>query len=549
MRSGVAWQRETQLAALRLGFTDRLRGRLYAATAEASWAFLVRRRSSDLLHLLTHDVSRAGQGALHVLQGSVGVTFVLAQTALAAAISPPVAFAMLLVGAALLVAAGPLMGRSRELGDRLTAGGRSAHAGMTEFLGGLKLAKSEGTEGRHVRDFTRAFAALRRRQLDFARTAAAARTIFNLGAVAALAAMVWIGARYAGLNTPELAVMALIAVRVLPALLRLQQDAQQFAHTLPAWENAVATEAALRRAAEAPAPPGAAPLPLARKLAVRGVTFAYPAAMERPALDGVSLDVPAHSLVAVTGPSGAGKTTLADLLLGLIEPDAGELRVDGVALRGPARRRWRRSVAYVPQDPHLFHETLRANLLRARPDATDAELRRSLRQAAADGFVAALPEGLDTVAGDRGGRLSGGQRQRIVLARALLREPALLLLDEATGQLDADTERRLLETLRSLRSRTTIVAVTHRPAVLEAADRVVRLEAGRVAAGGAPPEPASPRAAAPERTRRRPAAARQPWFAGALAVLLLAAGSAARAQPPTRRTSAPRRPGGPGRCT
>ena len=450
------------------------------------------------------------------------------------AISPPVAFGMLLVGAVLLAAAGPLVGRSRELGDRLTAGGRSAHAAMTEFLGGLKLAKSEATESRHVRDFTRAFAGLRRRQLDFTRTTAAARAIFNLGAVAALAALAWIGARYAGLNTPELAVMALIAVRVLPVLLRLQQDAQQLAHVLPAWENAVATEAALRGAAEPPAPPGTAPLPLTRGLSVRGVTFAWPAAPDPPALAGVRLDVPAHSLVAVTGPSGAGKTTLADLLLGLIEPDAGEIRVDGVALRGPARRRWRSSVACVPQDPHLFHETLRANLLRGRPEATEPELWRALRLAAADDFAAALPDGLETVAGDRGGRLSGGQRQRIVLARALLRYPALLLLDEATGQLDADTELRLLETLRSLRPRTTIVAVTHRPAVLEAADRVVVLEAGRVAAGvGEAPAAGSP-------------AARRPWLSAALAAVLLAAGPAADAQPGNQedfRSQATRRAG------
>ena len=539
LRSGVAWQREVQIAALRLGFVDRLRERLYLATATAAWPFLVRRRSSDLLHVLTHDVSRAGQGAVHLIQASVNVTFTLAQGALAVAISPPIALGMLLGGSVLLVAAGPLLRRSRTLGDRLTVGGRAAHAAMTEFLGGLKLAKSDATEARHVRDFTAALDDMRRQQLDFTRTSAAARAIFNTGAAAALAALVGISAYQAGLNAPELLVMAFIAVRVLPALLRLQQDAQQFVHVLPAWLHARAIEEMLRDAAEPPADPEAPLLPLQRELTVRGVTFSYhdPPIPDLQALAGVDLAIPAHRLVAVTGPSGAGKTTLLDLLLGLIEPDAGEIRVDGALLAGEVRRRWRGSVAYLPQDPHLFHETLRTNLLRARPGATEAELWRALRLAAAADFVTALPEGLETVVGDRGARLSGGQRQRITLARALLREPPLLLLDEATSQLDADTERRILVTLRSLRSRTTVVAVTHRPSVLEAADQVVRLEAGRVTAAGISREPAS-RAAA-EETRpaeTRPAgngtATNRPWLPCLLSVLLLAVGSAAQAQAP-----------------
>ena len=530
VRSAVAWQRDVQLAALRLGFVDGLRERLFAATAEARWLFLVRRRSSDLLHVLTHDVGRAGQGAMHLVQGSVGITFALAQAVLAVAVSPPLAAGILLVAGALLLAAGPLVGRSRRLGDRLTAGGRAAHGAMTEFLGGLKLAKSEATEARHVRDFTRAFDGMRRRQLDFTRTRVATRALFNVGAVAALAALVGVGIVSAGLNLPELAVMALIAGRLLPLLLRVQQDAQQLAHVLPGWLHALETEEALRGAAEAPARSGAPPLPLERELTVRGVTFGYPASPDPPALAELDLAIPARRLVAVTGPSGAGKTTLADLLLGLIEPDSGAVLVDGVPLLGAARRRWRNSVAYVPQDPHLFHETLRTNLLRARPGATEAELWQALRQAAADGFVAALPEGLDTVVGDRGGRLSGGQRQRIVLARALLRDPALLLLDEATSHLDAETERRVLETLRSLRSRTTVVAVTHRPAMLAAADAVVRLEAGRVTASGISRAAATPSAAA-ERAAAGPAAAAGRWLPGLLAACLLAAAPAAQAQP------------------
>ena len=279
--------------------------------------------------------------------------------------------------------------------------------------------------------------------------------------------------------------MALIAMRVLPGLRRLQQRTQQLAHVLPAWLHAIEMERALLDAAEPTPDAGLGALPLERELTVHGVSFSYQdEPVGRPALADVDIVVPAGRFVVVSGPSGAGKSTLGDLLLGLLEPDAGEIRVDGTPLAGADRRRWRRSVAYAPQDPYLFHETIRTNLLRARPGATEAELWRALDLAAGSEFVAALPDGLETVVGDRGARLSGGERQRIVLARALLREPALLLLDEATSQLDADTERRVLETLRSLRGQATVVAVTHRPAVMAAADQVVLLQAGRVAAAG-----------------------------------------------------------------
>ena len=180
--------------------------------------------------------------------------------------------------------------------------------------------------------------------------------------------------------------------------------------------------------------------------------------------------------------------------------------------------------------PQLLHETIRANLLLAQPEASEEALWRTLRLAAAADFAAALPDGLDTVVGDRGARLSGGERQRIVLARALLREPELLVLDEATGQLDAAAERRVAASLRSLRGHMTIVAVTHRPALLEAADRVVLLEAGRVAVAGTPRELAPQLAADGALAAGRPPAAERPWLACLLLVVLMATGHAAHAQ-------------------
>ena len=513
-RSAVAWQREVLLAGMRLGFVDRLRRKLYAAIAGAQWGDLLGRRQSDMQHVLTRDVDRVGQGAFLMLQLTVTALLALAQLALAALISPSVTAVALAAGAVLVALTRPLVRRSRTLGEALTGANRALYGSVTNFLGGLKLAKGHNAEGPHVRHFEEIVATTRKRQLEFTRIDSTVRAGLNLGAAFALAVLIWFALSTAALPLPELLLLVLIFARVMPGLFRLRQNTQQLAHALPAYAHVRAMQRVLEEAAETPAGDGEPGMELRNVLTVRDVSFVYEAATgtgrgrvagsgddpgtlaetragvgagagpDGPVLENVGLDVPAGKMTAIAGPSGAGKSTLADLLLGLLEPGRGEVCVDGVPLTGSNARRWRDSVAFVPQDPYLFHDTIRGNLRWARPEATDAEMWQALRLAAADGFVAALPEGLDTVAGDRGGRLSGGERQRIALARALMKRPALLVIDEATAQLDAENERWILAALQSLRGRTTVVAIAHGPALLEAADGIVLLRSGRVAATG-----------------------------------------------------------------
>ena len=490
VRSAAAWQRTVLLARMRLGFTDRLREQLYAAVAGAQWESLLGRRQSDVQHVLTGDVNRIGQGAFLMLQLATTAALALTQVVVAALISPLLTAAALAAGTALLLLTRSLTKRSRTFGEALTGANRTLYGCVTDFLGGLKLAKGYNVEQLHVRRFTETVAAMREHQLAFMRASSTARAGLDVGAACALAALLWFAVSAVALPLPELLLMTLIFARVLPGVSRLQQYAQQLAHALPAYAHAREMRRTLKAAAETPAGDAGPRMELRSALTMRDVSFVYGTDAAKPALQGVSLEIPAGRITAIAGPSGAGKSTLADVLLGLLAPGGGEVRVDGALLTGSNSRRWRRSAACVLQDPYLFHDTIRANLRWAQPGAAEAEMWRALRLAAADRFVAALPEGLDTVAGDRGGRLSGGERQRIALARALMRRPALLVLDEATSQLDAENERRILAALESLRGRTTIVVIAHRTALLERADRVVLLESGRVAAAGAGREPA-----------------------------------------------------------
>jgi ATP-binding cassette, subfamily C, bacterial CydD len=214
------------------------------------------------------------------------------------------------------------------------------------------------------------------------------------------------------------------------------------------------------------------------------VTVRHPG-REHPAVEDVSLAVGPGERVALVGPSGAGKSTLLQLLLGLLRPTSGRVLIGGVDLEEMDVEGWRRRVAWVPQQPHLFATSVADNIRLGSPRATLDDVRRAAQAAALDEVVASLPAGYDTVLGERGHGLSAGQRQRIALARAFLREPSLVLLDEPTARLDAASEAAVLAASERLLASRTVILVAHRPALLAGADRWVRLEAGRVVAEGA----------------------------------------------------------------
>ncbi|WP_295016355.1 ABC transporter ATP-binding protein [uncultured Micrococcus sp.] len=482
-----------------------LRTRVFDHVQRMPVAFFQRTRTGALVSRLNNDVIGAQSAISRTLSGVVANVVSLALTlGVMLATSWQITLLALVLLPLFLIPArwvgGRLAGLSRERAGHNAAMGDQ----MTERFSapGATLIKLFGEPGAESAEFARRADRVRATGVDISVRQAVFTTLLTLVSALALAAVYGVGGLQAiagTLDAGDVVTMALLLTRLYAPLTSLANARVEIMSALVSFERVfeVLDLEPLIQEAAVPTPVPAGPL----SVRLRDVRFAYPTAQEvslasleevavldtrggEEVLHGIDVEIPAGRTVALVGSSGAGKSTVASLVTRLYDVSSGVVEIGGVDVRRMAFADLQHAVGMVTQDGHLFHDTVRGNLLLARPDASEAEVWDAVERARLRGVVEALPDGLDTVVGERGYRLSGGERQRMTIARLLLAAPRVVVLDEATAALDSTNERAIQEALGEALAGRTAVVIAHRLSTVRDADEILVLEGGRIVERG-----------------------------------------------------------------
>ncbi len=486
LRAVMAWAEMWVAHDLAYRILAELRGRLYSALERLAPGYLIQRRSGDVASAAMADIETVEWFYAHTV-GTFVVAVAVPLLALMTLAAMHWTLALALLPFALLVASVPLVLRRRAArqGDALRADLGNLNAEVVDGVQGLRELVAFGYQRRYLTNLESHSNRLVRSQLAYGLRAGveqAAVAAFMSGGMLSVVAVAAVQVSRGELDPAYSPVAITLAIFVFVPIHAIASVAQNLGIVFASADRAFHL---LREPAPVTDAPGATPpdADVEPRIGLEGVTFRYPGGSD-PALQDVSFEIAPGETVALVGHSGAGKTTCASLLMRFWDADAGTIAIGGHDVRDLPQRSLRELIAWVPQDIYLFNSSLRENIRMARPGATDAEVEGAARAAQAHGFITGMPRGYDTVAGERGVQMSGGQRQRIAIARALLKDSPVLVLDEAVSSLDARDEQELNLALHAVRQGRATLVIAHRLSTIRSADRIVVLDEGRVAEQG-----------------------------------------------------------------
>lgn len=458
-----------------------LRKKLYTVLSGASWESLTARKDADVVNLFTSQCGQVSYGIAEVIHFLASTVSAAVQLGIALMMSLPVTALVCLMGACMLAIFMPLRKKSREYGDEMIRLSREFYSELQNQLASVKEVRAYGVEREHAALFEGISTAFKTARMKYVRQSSVPGVVYSLAAAVMIALVYLVCTLGLKVETDRLVVLVYVFARLWPVFSGFQGRIQSINSCVPAYEKLI--EALREMQPETEVAETDEDFSRWREIRFDNVHFAYRNSDEET-LRGVSFSLERGEKLALLGRNGAGKTTAVNLLLGFLLPQSGAILVDGKPLEAACIRAWRTQVGYVPQDPLILNASVRENLTRFHPNATEDELIAALRKAMAWGFVSRLPDGLDTVLGDRGVRLSGGERQRIVLARVLLGHPSLIVLDEATSALDYESEMAFHDAIASFGKDAAVVLIAHHGATIAMADSAVVLEKGSVVEQG-----------------------------------------------------------------
>ena len=465
-----------------------LRQELYRTVSNAKWEQLAAGKQTDTIDLFTAQCAQVSNGMSMIISLLTSIVTASVSLGIALWLSLPSTLLVLIFGCLFAWIFRYLMKESKHYGDEMIRINRAMYSELYSQLRSIKEVRSYGVQKEHSDFFGEISRSSKDAKLKYMRRQALPSALYSIVAAGMIAVIFLVCVLLLHTDTAHLMVLVYVFTRLWPVFSGFINMVANIQTTIPAYEKL--TEAFRKLSVEKPEQAQPVTVRFEKTIEFRNVCFTYKGS-EEPVLRNVNFSLEKGSITSLMGRSGAGKTTIADLLLGFLEPTSGEILIDGTALSGENLAGWRQNLGYIPQEPLILNATVRENLQRFHPTATQEEMEAALKKAYIWDVVENLPQGMDTVLGDGGIRLSGGERQRIVLARVLLGNPRLIVMDEATSAMDYASEMAVRNALGDLTEQVTILIIAHRLATVRTAKYGLVLENGQITEQGTLQELAS----------------------------------------------------------
>ena len=459
-----------------------IRQDIFDAVASSNWENLSEKSGSDFIHLIGLQARKTRACLQSTINLITSIFSAMLQLAIALWMSIPVTLVALVVGTGFLFLFRPFQKKTKDYSKNAVNVNKELQREIQNQFSSIKEIRAYGVQDHHNVLFEKINKEFYEVNLRTIQLRVVPQLCYSIAAAVLIALAFVYSVLILDTGTAQLMVLIYIFSKLWPVFSNWQGTLQMIASYVPSYEAIRTAVQELSQGVREPEGCKEA-LSFSEEIVFDHVGFTYKNGDEE-VLHDLSFTLPCGSVTALVGPSGAGKSTTADLLLGLLQPTKGQILVDGTVLDREDLGAWRKAIGYIPQQPLIINASVRENLQRFHPEASEEEMIDALKRSLAWPFVEKLPQGLDTLLGDKGARLSGGECQRIVLARVLMGKPRFIILDEATSALDYKSETFIRETIRSLRENTTVLIIAHRMATIRGADRAIVLLDGSIAEQG-----------------------------------------------------------------